>query len=161
MERLLASRLRRLPRAGTLVLAAAEMACLFWLSSADRELPGVGGWFGDWIGNLAHLPAYGLLGGLWFHALGRFEPGIERTLPGDALPVLLTTAYGLFDEWHQSFVPGRSGNVLDLGVDLLAAWLAVAAAGRVADGRPIAGAWTVGLLLAAVAGTGIATFVGG
>ncbi|HKJ87507.1 MAG TPA: VanZ family protein, partial [Gammaproteobacteria bacterium] len=33
----------------------------------------------------------------------------------------LTLGYGLFDEWHQSWVPGRLSSATDLGVDALGA----------------------------------------
>jgi VanZ family protein len=40
---------------------------------------------------------------------------------------MLTMAWGLFDEIHQAFVPGRSADVLDLGADALGALVGTAA----------------------------------
>jgi VanZ family protein len=34
-----------------------------------------------------------------------------------AAAVVLSTLYGVSDEWHQSFVPGRSPDVLDVAAD--------------------------------------------
>jgi VanZ family protein len=74
---------------------------------------------------LLHLVAYGVLG---FLAMG------TRRLPLDALPAgtywkvcLLCALYGILDEYHQSFVPGRDATVYDVYADvmgaLLGAWL--------------------------------------
>jgi VanZ family protein len=41
-----------------------------------------------------------------------------------ALAIGFTTLYGLTDEFHQSFVPGRVSSVLDLGADVLGAVVA-------------------------------------
>lgn len=41
--------------------------------------------------------------------------------------VALTTAYGISDEWHQSFVPGRTADVADLRADATGAILGTAA----------------------------------
>ncbi len=69
---------------------------------------------------LAHFCAYGLLGSLVCRALGS---GGWR---GAIAAALLTSAYGASDEWHQSFVPGRSPEVADWVADTLGAAVAVA-----------------------------------
>ncbi len=59
---------------------------------------------------------------------------IERALHGEGLswrwsiPTawLATFAYACSDEWHQTFVEGRSGQVSDVGFDMLGATLAAA-----------------------------------
>src|SRR5690606_2032338 len=38
--------------------------------------------------------------------------------------VIITIAYACLDEWHQSFVPTRSGNILDVAIDALGALIA-------------------------------------
>lgn len=43
------------------------------------------------------------------------------------LPLLLTVLYAASDEYHQTFVPGRNGDLLDLGADVLGALLALGA----------------------------------
>lgn len=45
--------------------------------------------------------------------------GLARWL----VPVVITAAYGMIDEIHQSFTPGRSCDLLDWGADLLGASL--------------------------------------
>ena len=37
--------------------------------------------------------------------------------------IALTTAYGMSDEWHQSFVPGRTADITDLRADVTGAIL--------------------------------------
>ena len=60
---------------------------------------------------LAHFLAYAVLGALLAHAQ-------TRTGWPPAAAVALGIAYGASDEWHQSFVPGRSVSGLDWLADL-------------------------------------------
>src|SRR5690606_25246969 len=64
----------------------------------------------------AHFLEYGLLGLLVAHAVRRTWPRHHpaRTL---ALAVVVTVLFGLLDEIHQAFVPGRSSDALDLVAD--------------------------------------------
>ena len=65
-----------------------------------------------------HFLEYGALGLLVAHATLRTWPhrSAARTLP---LAVLICVAWGVLDEIHQAFVPGRSADVLDLVADTL------------------------------------------
>lgn len=65
-----------------------------------------------------HFGVYGLLGTL----VCRTRPGWRAGL----WALLAVSAYGASDEWHQSFVPGRSTDVLDWTADTLGALLAIA-----------------------------------
>lgn len=67
-----------------------------------------------------HFLEYGALGLLVAHATLRTWPhrSAARTLP---LAVLITVAWGVLDEIHQGFVPGRSAELLDLVADTLGA----------------------------------------
>jgi len=95
----------------------AWMAVIFALSAQSflpdltPGLPGV-----DEIGG--HLAAYGLLAGLLWWALR----GSGVRYPATAA-LLLAVLYGASDEFHQSFVPGRTMTVSDLLVDLIGASL--------------------------------------
>lgn len=68
----------------------------------------------------SHSLAYTLLGVLIVRALAGGLPAriSARTA---LLGVLLTTVYGASDEFHQSFVPGRSAELYDLYADALGA----------------------------------------
>ena len=69
---------------------------------------------------LVHLAAYAVLGGLVARALRAGRPGSPgaRTLVGAAAAVALFAAG---DEWHQQFIPGRSGDPTDWLADLIGA----------------------------------------
>ena len=51
---------------------------------------------------------HGLLGGVWRHV----------TLVRVVLAVLFSASYGLADEYHQAFVPGRTPSVRDVAADV-------------------------------------------
>lgn len=64
-----------------------------------------------------HLLAYGLLGVL-----------NVRALQGRALlAITLAAAVSILDEWHQSYVPLRTGTPIDVMIDIAGSALAVAA----------------------------------
>ncbi len=64
---------------------------------------------------LAHLAAFGLLGYLMARAIGPWRGGIA---PAQAVAVaLLATSFGIIDEIHQSFVPGRTPSLGDILAD--------------------------------------------
>jgi VanZ family protein len=70
---------------------------------------------------LLHMMVYALLGALICRALstvGRLNA--ERWML-IACAVVLTTLYGVSDEWHQSFVPGRHASAADLLADFIGA----------------------------------------
>lgn len=80
------------------------MAGIFYLSSRPGEAVGLPA---PWD-KLAHLLAYALLGFLLGLGLGR---------EGQAFGV--AALYGLLDEFHQSFTPGREVSLLDFLADAL------------------------------------------
>ena len=80
---------------------------------------------------LAHFSIYGLLGTL----LARV-PSVARVKKlGVFTGAVLASLYGVFDEVHQSFVPGRSVEVMDWVVDTAGACLAVWLYARWSDYR--------------------------
>jgi VanZ family protein len=60
---------------------------------------------------IVHLGEYGLLALLLANALHR-TPGLQRHTVWTAW--LLAALFGISDEWHQSFVPGRNATWQDL-----------------------------------------------
>lgn len=106
-----------------LVPLALWAAVIFTLSSIPNP-PDAGG--GDWRYNLAHLFEYTVFGALAFYALRCFRP----SAPAAALVFLawtLGTLYGMSDEFHQSFVPNRDANWLDVGLDSLGSFIGASA----------------------------------
>lgn len=62
-----------------------------------------------------HVGEYTVLGWFFYRALAQEARGFRPALA--LLALLLTAGFGGFDEWRQSFIPGRSGRVLDVGMD--------------------------------------------
>jgi len=77
---------------------------------------------------LAHATAYAILFVLWaraLHSTGAFPS--KRML---ILALGLTICYAISDEWHQTFVSGRHGQLADVLVDTAGALLAFILARR-------------------------------
>lgn len=68
----------------------------------------------------AHFLEYAMLGALTTHAAGRSFPNLAR---GRVLVfgVMLATLFGISDELHQAFVPGRRADFGDIIADFLGA----------------------------------------
>lgn len=83
--------------------------------------PSLGGPTLPHFDKVVHFLVYGLLGTLFARVrVLRAWPGL-----GIAWAALLASAYGVVDEFHQSFTPGRSVEVADWVADTLGATLAV------------------------------------
>jgi len=92
------------------------MALIFVISSFEVHFPGV-----------EHVPLrdkgvhfieYGVLGGLCAAASSRSWPSasVWRTA---AFAILVSVLWGLSDEIHQAFVPGRSSEIADFVADVV------------------------------------------
>jgi VanZ family protein len=97
------------------------------------SIPDVGSLPGGVSDKSAHAIGYGILGALILRALahGRFAAVRWSTAAGS---VLLATLYGATDEFHQSFVPGRSPDVHDVLADATGAAIAALVLGVIAWG---------------------------
>lgn len=107
----------------------AGMAVIFWFSSQTGDslnqvlpffqwlFPAMQGF--DW----GHFAAYFLLACTFLWGLAGEEP----QLASKGLAVILCLLYGVTDEYHQTFVPGRMPDLLDLRNDGIGALLAMAA----------------------------------
>lgn len=96
------------------------LGAIFYVSSKSQDdLPSLGFALSD---KVVHLKVYGLLGLLAAWSLRRTWPGLRR---GSVVAIvfLAGTLYGLSDEMHQSFVPGRAAEVGDLIADALGSGL--------------------------------------
>ena len=92
----------------------AWMAIIFLLSSRTT-LPSVAEpWLDVLLKKTAHFLEYALLAFLWWRALGGGDVRAGRSL---AMAGLVSILYAASDEYHQTFVPGRHGQLWDLGVD--------------------------------------------
>ncbi len=110
------SYVERRPAAWRWVLACGWAGFLWWLSSH----PTAGGSPGILIViafNAGHVFLFGTLAALVHLAGSAREPGaIARALCAAA-------SWGLIDEWHQSYVPGRQSSLWDVGTDVAGALL--------------------------------------
>jgi VanZ family protein len=100
------------------------LAAGIWYLSSQSTLPKPKGLLG--FDKFQHLLAYFALGAaiaLWFSREKWRRPGLR--LP--ALVAALGSVYGIIDELHQYFVPGRSCNIGDWLFDTLGALIAALA----------------------------------
>ena len=97
------------------------MAAIFHFSSESHPLPMLTEHLWD---KLLHTIEYVGLGILLFRALDGEGLDWRRSA---ILTVLLVSAYGASDEWHQAFVPLRSSDVYDWLTDTLAGVIGAAA----------------------------------
>src|SRR4051794_1327013 len=90
------------------------MVAIFHFSSESHPLPQLTEHVWD---KFLHTVEYAGLAVLFFRALS----GEGLTMwTAAALTVLLVSAYGASDEWHQLFVPERSSDIYDWMTDTLA-----------------------------------------
>ena len=95
------------------------MAVIFGLSSIPgKDIPDIGI---EGLDKIAHMVEYGILGFLLIRAFlkSRNDPaGSNINLAGMIiLSIIIASVYGITDEWHQGFVPGRTPDFLDLLAD--------------------------------------------
>src|SRR3712207_3000507 len=90
----------------------ALMALIFFLSAQPDLSSGLGVW-DVVLRKLAHATIYALLFLLWWRAL---RP-LGSDTPALTAAWLVTLAYAVSDEWHQSFVAGRHGSPVDVLID--------------------------------------------
>ena len=96
--------------------SAAWMAVIFGLSSLPGSAIPVGR-----FGSLGHFVLYAALGGLYFLTL---RP-VMATPRARVVAVVFASLYGLSDEFHQAFVPGRVPDPADWLVDTAGAVVGV------------------------------------
>ncbi len=113
------------------VAAVGWMGAIFW--SSHRTWEGVGGGFPG-LGNLFHAPLYGVLAFFWAGARGAWREPRERLGPVFRLAVMVSVLWGILDEWHQSFVPGREPDVFDVLTDFQGAVMGVLVLGFIRGG---------------------------
>jgi hypothetical protein len=94
------------------------MGVIFYLSgqSSTGEHP----WWEVIIRKLGHVSGYALLTGLWWWTLRGVT---ARPL---LIAVCIALVYACTDEFHQSFVHGRTGTPVDVGIDAIGMAIATA-----------------------------------
>ncbi len=111
----------------------AYCSLIFWLSS-QSSIPAP--MLFTHQDKLIHLGAYFIMGIL---AWRFFYDYFDKPKTVAILSLCFCSLYGVSDEWHQYYVPGRETDVLDWMADTLGASIALAAIQlgkkRVSDGR--------------------------
>ncbi|MDD3618284.1 MAG: VanZ family protein [Desulfobulbaceae bacterium] len=109
----------RLLRFVPVILVMGTIFLLSHQTGSDIQLPRVPG-----IDKLLHALAYGVLAGTAVYA---FPPGTRRrrTLGVGLAVMVFCLLHGLADEFHQSFIPGRTAGWADLAADAAGSMLAV------------------------------------
>ena len=111
----------------------ALMGVIFYFSAQ----PSSGGhpWWDVIFRKLGHVSGYALLTALWAWAL---QSVVRRPV---LVAVFIALAYACTDEFHQTFVTGRTGTPVDVGIDAIGMAIAAALIGKrrpsPADGRRI------------------------
>jgi VanZ family protein len=96
------------------------MAVIFAMSSSTR-VPKLPAGLSDHTG---HFIGYGLLGAFAIRAFARAS-WTQIGIPSGWRAIVLSSAYGVTDEYHQSFVSSRTPSVADWLADTLGATTAV------------------------------------
>lgn len=100
------------------IVAVLVWAALIFAVSSLPNPPGTSG--GEWKSQLAHTTEYAILAFLMLRALRHYFSGRPLLVLG-FVAWALSTCYGMSDEFHQSFVPNRDANWLDVGFDSMGA----------------------------------------
>jgi VanZ family protein len=99
---------------------------IFFFSAQPSLSTNLGNW--DLIlRKAAHIAEYAILFLLLWRALRQH---LAREQIALIFAALIALAYAASDEWHQTFVQGRSGKALDVGIDLTGILLAFLLASR-------------------------------
>ena len=104
------------------LLVAAWMLFIFVLSAQSSFPVSLSQSGYDVVSSFAHLGLYLILAVLVVEAAAASNIDRRRSL---LLALLLCGLYGLFDEYHQSFVPGREMGLSDWLLDISAAFVVV------------------------------------
>ncbi|MGH8640151.1 MAG: VanZ family protein [Burkholderiales bacterium] len=134
--------MRVTPRKRHIALPLSIMGMFYWLSSLpgnplpdDPALYGLFYWLPPAAQNALHVPAYAVLSWAWWWTLGAWlRVPVARAITACAI----ASGYGVLDEWHQSFVPGRYASLTDVTFNFAGAMLGVWLAAWVGAGpRPV------------------------
>lgn len=99
------------------------MGIIFFLSHQPGDFVELPQFFG--IDKLAHVIAYGFLAGAFLYGLQPFFNTCNNKFAAVIIVVLFCLLFGISDEFHQSFIPGRFVSFWDVVADGFGAVLVV------------------------------------
>ena len=111
--------------------ALACMGVIFYLSQQPK-LPDIPTLSGQVTSVLGHFSVYFALASLTWWAVGIFGLTARQRV---AIALGVAVLYGLTDEWHQSFVPGRDPDWRDVLTDAIGASIGLIGVTRLARTR--------------------------
>lgn len=107
---------------------------LIFIVSAQPTLPHHPDTLSDLIlKKTAHMLEYGVLAFLLWRALSRGRGTFSRSALFAAF--VISVFYAVSDEYHQTFVPGRKGKLMDVGFDTAGALVALLVVGSLGRKR--------------------------
>ncbi|HHB76948.1 MAG TPA: VanZ family protein [Desulfobulbus sp.] len=98
------------------------MGAIFFLSSQPGDtlsLPEIPN-----LDKLLHAGIYGVLAATTMFAVQENSKHVRPYMVG-VFVILFCLLYGVSDEWHQSFVPGRTPSIFDIAADIVGAVVVV------------------------------------
>ena len=96
------------PSSAVRAAAVCAYAALIFFLSSRHSLPAAAALLPD---KVEHALLYGGFGAVWAWALTK--PQASNKITRGLTAFLAAAAYGASDEWHQSFVAGRTADVAD------------------------------------------------
>ena len=100
----------RIPWIFKCILTAAYAGIIYWESSRDTSSVSLS--FPYHADKIAHFVVFGLLCLMTCWSLSRVRIG-ERAIYKIILAIVITSLYGMSDEFHQYFTPNRSAEIFD------------------------------------------------
>ena len=89
-----------------------------------------------WLMNLRHAPAFGLFGLLFLWATSRANERLAADGRRVFWAVMAVLVYGLIDERHQYYTPGRDASLSDILTNLAGGWSCAAFLRALEDRAP-------------------------
>ncbi|MBL8858100.1 MAG: VanZ family protein [Planctomycetes bacterium] len=153
---------RRAPRLIAVIAFLAWTGLIFFLSSQPPLDPDArSSVLRSWLMNLRHAPAFGMFALLFLWATARSKQRIAADGKRVAWAIFAVLLYGIFDERHQFYTPGRDASVSDILTNLAGGWTCAALMRAIEDGAPgarVLRLFLIGVLWCAIT-AGIATLL--
>lgn len=145
----IAAFVRRTPRSIAVVLFLAWAGLIYYLSDQPPPVPDAhSGWARGWLMNLRHAPAFGMLALLFLWATSKAGERLADGARRVNWAVVAVLVYGIVDERHQYYTPGRDASVCDILTNIAGGWLCASVLRAVEDDAPpsrIARLFAIGL----------------
>jgi len=109
------------------------MGVIFFLSAQPTLPHHPDNLFDTILKKVGHAVEYGILTFLLWRALSQGQGILSRSALVTAF--LVSVLYAASDEYHQTFVPGRKGKLVDVGVDTIGALVALLVLGSLGKKR--------------------------